>query len=121
MPKILVIEDDENLRDVYTEQFSSEGFEAESAPDGEEGIAKMLSFHPDIVLLDILMPKVSGFDVLKKRKEDPQLMAIPVVVITNMFTDTQDLIQNWEANAVLLKVDHTPGDVVNKVRALLKK
>jgi two-component system chemotaxis response regulator CheY len=119
MAKILIVEDDVDLRDVYKEQFEIEKFEVETAVDGQDGILKMLSFRPDLVLLDILMPKMSGFDVLKKRKENPELKAIPVIVITNIYADAQDLVQNWGASFVLLKVDYTPGELVKKARALL--
>lgn len=120
MTKVLIIEDDEGLRDVYKEQFENESFEALTAVDGQEGIEKMLSLKPDLVLLDILMPKMNGFDVLTKRKETPELKKIPVIVLTNIYADASDLIQNWGASSVLLKVDQTPGEIVKKSRLLLE-
>lgn len=120
MAKVLIIEDDENLRDVYQEQFQNEGFDVAVAHDGQEGIEKISSYMPDIILLDILMPKINGFDVLKCVKEKPELKHIPILVITNIYTDAQDLIQNWGVSFVLLKVDYTPGQLVEKVRNVLK-
>lgn len=120
MSKVLIIEDDENLRDIYREEFEREGFIVETANDGEEGIAKLASFVPDILLLDILMPGKSGFDVLKSIKDNPPLKLFPILVLTNIYTDTRDLVQNWGVSFVLLKVDYTPGQIVAKVRELLK-
>lgn len=119
MSKVLIIEDDQNLRDIYKEEFETEGFEVSIASDGEEGFQKIGNLHPDIILLDILMPKMTGFDVLAKIKKDEELKAIPVLVLTNLYTDTYDLVKNWGASFVLMKVDHTPGQVVAKVREIL--
>jgi CheY-like chemotaxis protein len=121
MPKVLIIEDDENMRDVYSEQFQGGGFAVETANDGQEGMEKMESFVPDIVLLDLLMPRVSGFDFLKNLKDRPDLKHIPIMVITNLYADAQDLLKNWGVAYFLLKVDYTPGEVVEKARMLLKK
>lgn len=121
MPKVLIIEDDENMRDVYREQFLSEGFAVETANDGQEGMEKMQFFSPDIVLLDLLMPRVTGFDFLKNLKDKPELKHIPIMVITNLYADAQDLLKNWGAAYFLLKVDYTPGQVVERARMLLKK
>lgn len=120
MPKVLIIEDDQNLRDIYREEFETEGFSVTVAVDGEEGLQKISELRPDIILLDILMPKMTGFDVLTKIKKDEQLKSIPVLVLTNLYTDTYDLVKNWGAAFVLMKVDHTPGQVVTKVREILE-
>lgn len=120
MPKVLIIEDDQNLRDIYREEFETEGFTVNVAHDGEEGLQKISEQHPDIILLDILMPKMTGFDVLTKIKKDDEFKNIPVLVLTNLYTDTYDLVKNWGASFVLMKVDHTPGQVVGKVREILK-
>ena len=119
MIKVLIIEDEDNLREVYQEEFASENFEVQSANNGVEGLNKIKSFLPHIVLLDLLMPQKSGFDVLEQVKKDPALKTIPIVVITNIYADTQDLVQNWGAKHVLLKVDYTPGQLVAKVREIL--
>ncbi len=120
MSKVLIIEDDESLRAVYREEFEGEGFTVETANDGQEGIEKLASFLPDVLLLDMLMPKKSGFDVLKHMKDNPEYKHISTLVITNIYTDSRDLVQNWGVSFVLLKVDYTPGQIVAKVRELLK-
>lgn len=121
MSKVLIIEDEESLRDVYREEFESEGFTVETASDGHEGIEKMASFLPDLVLLDLMMPKMSGFDVLKNAKDNPALKNIPIIVFSNINPDVQDLLKNWGAVNFLLKADNTPGQIVERVKEVLKK
>lgn len=120
MPKLLVVEDDQNLRDVYQEEFESEGYTVETAVDGKEGIEKMQSFMPEVVLLDLMMPKISGFDVLKSARGNPALKNIPIIVITNINPDVQDLLKNWGATNFILKADNTPGQVAEKVKEVLE-
>lgn len=119
MAKVLIIEDDGSLRDVYREEFESEGFTVETAVNGDEGIKKITSFMPELILLDIYMPKMSGFDVLKNVKDNPALKNIPIIVLTNINLDVQDLIKNWGATQFILKADYTPGQVVEKARIIL--
>lgn len=119
MAKVLIIEDDESLRDVYKEEFESEEFTVETANDGNEGVEKMASFLPEIVLLDLMMPKMSGFDVLRNVKANPVLKDIPIIVLTNINPDVQDLLKNWGATSFLLKADNTPEQVVEKVKEVL--
>src|SRR6266571_1268170 len=87
MNKILLVEDDEILLEMYKDKFVHEGFQVETATDGEEGLAKMRVFAPHVVLLDLLMPKMSGFDVLTSVKNDPALSKIPILVLTNIYAD----------------------------------
>jgi len=119
--KVLLIEDDPSIQDVYKEEFVHQKFDIETANDGEEGLAKMKTFMPDIVLLDLSMPKVTGFDVLKTMKQDPVLSKIPVYVLTNIYADVQDLIENYGAKDVLIKVNYNPGDLVAKVQKYFTK
>lgn len=121
MAKVLIVEDEETLRDVYREEFESEGFTVETAVNGEEGIGKIASFMPELLLLDIYMPRMSGFDVLKWMRDNPALINIPVIVLTNINLDVQDLLKNWGAACFLLKADNTPGQVVERARMLLEK
>ncbi len=119
MKSILIIEDDLSLREMYETKFTYEEFLVGTASDGQEGIDKMRSIKPDIVLLDLLMKKVSGFDVLKVVKNDPLLSKIPILILTNIYADVEDLLKNWGAKDFLLKSNSTPDDVVNKVNQLL--
>jgi CheY-like chemotaxis protein len=119
MAKVLIVEDDEVLRDLYREIFEREEYSVETAINGEDGMEKIKSFKPDIVLLDIVMPKMSGFDVLRKLRDDESTKGIPVIVLTNIYADSQDLVQNMGVSFVLLKSDCTPGQIIEKARVVL--
>lgn len=121
MSRILLVEDDPILLSMYQDKFVHEGFDVEIAQDGEAGINKMRSFRPDIVLLDLMMPEQSGFDVLKFAKQDPELKNIPIVILTNAHADESGMVKDWGIAAFLMKADNTPEDVVNKVNVLLPK
>lgn len=82
--KILLIEDDETLVQAYRDHFMRVGYEVEISLDGEDGLKKVKTFHPDLILLDILMPKLDGMSVLIKVKEDIETKDIPVIVLTNV-------------------------------------
>jgi CheY-like chemotaxis protein len=98
-----------------------EGLIVETASDGQEGIRKIVSFLPEIVLLDLYMPRVSGFDVLKSVKENVELKNIPIIVLTNINPDSQDLMKNWGVTDFLLKSDNTLKQIVEKVRMILSR
>jgi len=120
MTKVLIVEDDQVLRDVYKEMFEREGFEIAIASDGEAGINMATEFFPHVILLDVMMPKMSGFDVVKNLKSNQKLKGTPIIVLTNLNIDSQDLVQNWGVSYVMLKVKHTPGEVVEKVKEVLQ-
>ncbi len=119
--KILIIEDDRSLQSALVEIIQQEGFETESAFDGEEGLAKIRSFGPDLVLLDIILPKKDGFDLLSEIKKDEALKNIPVLVLTNLeeVNNIQKAL-DLGANSYLVKSDFSLKDIVEKVRAILK-
>lgn len=119
MSKILLVEDDQVLLKMYQDKFTLEGFEVLTAIDGQGGLLKMRQDCPDIVLLDLLMPKVSGFELLKEAKDDPEVNHIPIIILTNIIADAQDLVKNWGADYFLLKANTTPEEVVKKVKLLL--
>lgn len=119
MHKILLIEDDTILLQMYQDKFVHEGFTVQTATDGESGIMKMRTFQPDLVLLDLMLPEQSGFDVLKFAKSDSEFTNIPIVILTNAHVDERDMISNWGISAFLMKADNTPADVVTKVREIL--
>src|SRR5258707_199648 len=88
---ILLVDDDLTLREMYEERFKAEGFSVETAKDGEEALQKATELHPNIILLDIMMPKINGLDVLKKLKEQDDTKAIPVIVLTALIQDREKL------------------------------
>lgn len=116
--RLLIVEDERDLSKAYVELFQKEGFEVSSAASGTEGIEKALSFRPDLILLDLILPGKSGFDVLAALRADDSFASVPIFVLTNIFADKSELM-NKGANAVYMKSDHTPDDVVGKVRELL--
>ena len=121
MAKVLIIEDDDSLREIYRREFELEGFIAETAIDGQQGVEKMVSSSPDLVILDLYMPTMSGFDVLKTVKTNPKLKEIPIIVLTNINPDSQDLLKNWGVKDFLFKGDNTLKQVVERSRIILKE
>jgi CheY-like chemotaxis protein len=82
MPKILVVEDDEMNRDLLTRRLARKGFDAIAAVDGREGLEMAHSAHPDIILMDLSLPEIDGWEATRRIKADPETHAIPVIAIT---------------------------------------
>lgn len=120
MAKVLLIDDDPLLARMYQAKFVIDGYQTETASDGEEGVAKAQSGKPNLILLDIMMPKMNGLDVLKKLKEEESTKKIPVILLTNLSTDTH-VQEGLDLGAVayLVKADYTPKEVVQKVKEIL--
>lgn len=87
-PKILIIEDDRFLSSILKTRLEKEGFNVSQAFDGDEGIAFLKQNKPDLILLDIIMPKMSGFEVLQTISLDPELNSIPVMIASNLGQDS---------------------------------
>jgi DNA-binding response OmpR family regulator len=81
-PRVLVVEDDPNVRGLLETLLSSEGYEVSTASDGLGGLVKLSSARPDLMLLDLMMPDLGGVRVLEELRADPQLSAVPVIVVT---------------------------------------
>ena len=120
--KILIIEDEEMLSTMYKVKFENEGFEVEIAHDGAEGLDMAIKTKPDFILLDIIMPKIDGFAVLKKLRENEGTKKTPVILLTNLGQD-EDVSRGKELGAVgyLIKANNTPSEVVEKVKSLINK
>lgn len=115
--KILLVEDDEFILDLYSTKFSLEDFEVLKAKDGMEGLELFKKNKPDFVLLDIKMPKMDGWEVLKEiRKQDKK---IPVIIFTNVGKEDLEENQPDLANDYLVKSFFTPEEVVSRVRKIL--
>lgn len=119
--RVLVVEDDQFLRELLERKLKSEGFAVETAIEGESALAKVKSFTPEIVLLDVILPGVDGFSILEQLKADPTLVGIPVVMLTNL-GQKDDVEKGMKLGAVgyLVKAHFTPGDIVEKVKETLK-
>ncbi len=119
--KILIVEDDTALSDVLVERFQNEGFDVIKAKDGEEALAVALEEQPDLILLDIVMPKMSGLDVLKQLRTDERGKNIPVMMLTNL-SDSESVKDALASDAVdiLVKSDWDISAIVQNVRDKLK-
>jgi len=119
--KILIIEDDKFLRELIVKKLVKEGYEISEAVDGEEGIKKVKEEKPDLVLLDLILPGIDGFEVLSRTKEDPALSQIPVIILSNL-GQKEDVERGLGLGAIdyLIKAHFTPGEIIEKIRAILK-
>jgi len=120
--KILLIEDEEMLANMYEIKFKNEGFELIKALDGAKGLELSKTTNPDFILLDIIMPKMDGFSVLKALKDDSATQNIPVMLLTNLGQE-EDVKKGKELGAVgyLVKANITPAEVVDKVKKEIAK
>lgn len=120
MKKILIAEDEVALQDALQKVFTTEGYVVEQAFDGEEAIAKAKSGKPDIMLLDLVMPKKHGFEVLQEVKADEELKRIPVLVLTNL-EESEDVMKAIElgARGYLIKANYALKEVLLKVKEVL--
>ena len=119
--KILLAEDDLQLIDMYRRKFELEGFDVQFAEDGEKAIEILKTWKPDVALLDIMMPKVNGLDVLKNIKDRPDYADVITVMLTNLGNEsTAEEIYKLGATEYIVKADMTPLEVSDKVKALIK-
>lgn len=125
MPKIkplniLIVEDDVFLADLYKTKFALEGFKVITAYDGEKGLEAIKKNLPDIVLLDLVLPKLSGFEVLKATKADATTKNTPVILLTNL-SQKSDIETGIKlgANDYLIKAHFMPSEVVEKIKKLI--
>lgn len=119
---MLLIEDDAFLLSMYATKFKLENFEVFSARDGEEGLRIAGKEHPNIILLDILMPKMGGFEVLEKLKSDANTEDIPVILLTNL--NQKDDIEkglSLGADDYMIKAHFMPAEVVDKIKKILSR
>lgn len=114
---ILLVEDDEFLAELYATKLNLEGFEVSLAVDGEKGLRLAKELKPDLILLDIILPKKDGFEVLKLIKADNSLKNIPIILLTNL--SQKDEVQkglDLGANDYLIKAHFMPSEVVKKIK-----
>ncbi len=120
MKKILFIEDESTLQKTFGEILKSEGCEVIPALDGEIGLRLAKNKKPDLILLDLILPKVNGFEVLKKLKAEVETKNIPVIVLTNLegIGDVDKAIE-LGATTYLVKADYSLEEVVEKIKKAL--
>ena len=120
--KILIVEDDNFLMGMYLSKLELEGFKVVSASDGEKALRLAKKELPDIILLDLLLPKKNGFDVLAELKKNEQTKAIPVIVLTNLGQKEDiDKCFKFGAEDYLIKAHFIPSEVIAKIKKALEK
>lgn len=114
--KVLIVEDDIPLLDLYDKKFTSKGFSVIRADDGEKGVSAALKETPDAIVLDLMLPVMNGFEVLKKIKKSDKTKNIPVIILSN-YGEMPNITEGLLSGAVeyLIKVEHTPEEVVEIV------
>jgi DNA-binding response OmpR family regulator len=123
MARILIIEDDEILVEMYEAKFKMEGFEVEKALNGKDGLELLKKDKPDLILLDILMPEMNGFEFLKNIKKEPSYHSVPVILLTNLGDPEIDMDREMAyalgVRDYLIKSRHTPDEVVKRAKDVL--
>lgn len=122
--KVLIVEDDKFLAELISTKLDKEGFDIVVANDGEEGINKAKQEKPRIILLDIMLPGVDGFEVLEtlKKDQDASIKNIPIIILSN-FGQEEKVEKGLALGAVdyLVKANFTTGEIVQKIKEVLSK
>jgi CheY-like chemotaxis protein len=122
--KIIVAEDDASMAQVVGHKLSINGFNVRHAENGAKALEMFIQDPPDVMLLDLMMPEVDGFEVLEKIRGNPdkKLATTPIIVLSNLWSN-QDILrtQGLNASAYLVKAYLTPEEIVNKVNEVLSK
>lgn len=120
MKKILIVEDDTFLKNLESSKFNREGFEVLPASSSEDVDRIMAETTPDVVLLDLVLPGVDGFGILKKFKSDEKTKNIPVVIFSNL-SDEKDVVKAKEAGATefIVKANYTLDEIAQKIKAIV--
>jgi DNA-binding response OmpR family regulator len=120
MAKILLIEDDKFLRELMSRKLINMNYDVAVAMDGEEGLQKIKEEKPDLVLLDLILPGMNGFEVLEKAKNDPETVTIPVIILSNL-GQGEDIERGLKLGAkdFLVKAHFTPQEIIAKLNNYL--
>lgn len=119
--RILIIEDDFFIRELYERQFSKEGYTVLSAEDGPTGLVMSAQEKPDLILLDIMLPKLNGLDLLRTLKTKEETKSIPVILLTNLGQESV-IKEGFElgAESYLIKSAYTPSQIIEEVKNFLE-
>lgn len=119
--KIMIIEDDDFLRSLAVTKLEKEGFTVTMAANGQEGLAALQADAPDLLILDLMLPIMSGFDVLKSMKADEKLKSIKVIVFSNLGEESDiKTCLDLGANDYMVKANFTLDELVDKIKGILK-
>ncbi len=115
--RILLVEDDDALANVYITRLQAEGFDVRRVNNGEDALATALSYHPDLVLLDVMMPKVSGFDVLEILRNTPEAANLKIIMLTALSQDSEkQRAKSLGVDDYLVKSQVVIADVIERIR-----
>ncbi len=118
--KILLVEDDDGLAQVYSIRLDVEGFEVRRVPNGEDALATAQEFKPDLILLDVMMPKVSGFDVLDILRNTPEMANVKIVMLTALSQEAdRKKAQEMGVDDYLVKSQVVIADVIERIKLQL--
>lgn len=119
---ILVIEDDKFYDSIFLKKFTQAGYDLTVATDGKQGVEKALQIHPDIILMDLIMPNQDGFETLQKIKAEPQLANIPILILSNLGQpNDMEKAKSLGAMDYIVKASASLQEVVDKVAGYLQK
>lgn len=117
---VLIVEDDDNLANVYTTRLQAEGFDVKRVPNGEDALSAALASKPDLILLDVMMPKVSGFDVLDILRNTPETADVKIIMLTALSQEAdKEKAKSLGVNDYLIKSQVVIADVVDRIKELL--
>jgi DNA-binding response OmpR family regulator len=120
MTKIAIIEDDQTISQMYRMKFEADGFDVQLASDGKRGVALVEAFQPDIILLDMQMPEMTGTEALTEIRKHDWGKDIPVIVLTNLGQEESPKeLKSLNINSYIVKAELTPRQVVSKVQEVL--
>ena len=120
MTKITIIEDDPTISQMYRMKFEADGFDVKLADNGKRGVALVEDFLPDMILLDLQMPEMTGDEVLEKIRKEPWGADVPVIILTNLGAEeAPKSIKNLNIHSYIVKAESTPRQVVQRVKEAL--
>ena len=120
---ILITEDEKSLRDALHHKLENNGFEVLEAKDGVEGLEKSLNQHPDLILLDLAMPKLNGLGMLRELRNDEWGKTVPVIILTNISSDSEKMnkeITELEPTYYFIKTNKSLEEIVEKIKEKLE-
>jgi DNA-binding response OmpR family regulator len=118
---ILIVEDDKFLRELIAQKLKKEGYNVSEAIDGEEGIKKIKEEKPDLIVLDLILPGIDGFEVLSRMMADKELAKIPVIILSNL-GQREEIERGLKLGAkdYMIKAHFTPREIIDKINSFFK-
>lgn len=119
--KVLIVEDDKFLRELIVKKLRNEGYDVMESSEGEEVIKILKDEKPDLLLLDLIIPGMDGFEILERKKEDPEIARIPVIILSNL-GQQEEVERGLKLGAVdyLIKAHFSPGEIIEKINLILR-